>query len=123
MLFALAGPVAGHASDHKIVVEPPVVAPGEPINVHGDALWTEAPVAVDLVGPDGGRFAIGEATTSPDGRLEVSGSVPPGIPDGTYRVEVTSFDDTASVELIVAGSGQIAPLLALGALGAAAEKV
>ena len=96
------GFVAADAPSTRIVVEPPVVHPGEEVTIHGTFLWTDADVSVSIVGRAGAARIIGTAATLGDGSLEMRARVPDDMPAGIFRVVVTtSSGDTVDVELVI----------------------
>ena len=96
----------------RLVVEPPVVAPGDAINVHGDALWTESPVTVTLVDGSGTQRTVATSVTSAAGALEIATRVPDDLATGTWEVVVANdAGEHVEGQVIVRSSIPIAALV------------
>ncbi|TAL11955.1 MAG: hypothetical protein EPO00_02645 [Chloroflexota bacterium] len=94
----------------RIVIEPPVAHPGDQVTIHGAYLWTDSHVVISIVGRAGASRTIGSATTFGDGSLEANARVPSDMPDGRFRVVVTSeAGDFVDVELVVEAPFPVIP--------------
>ena len=111
---AFAGAAAADDEPSGIVVTPPVVRPGDEINIQGTFLWTELGVSAALLNEDGASREVGSGTTNADGSLSLAVAVPADLPAGRYTVRVTNAaGESVDGSVVVQPEAPILPILAI----------
>jgi hypothetical protein len=115
LLVLVIGGVAFAHGGRRLVVEPPVAAPGGTLSVHGSVLWSDQPVTVVLLAIDGTMWSLGDTVTSGNGDLEASVALPEGLPDATYSILARADNgEDAHVELVVRSPFPIGVVIGAG---------